>query len=96
MAEIALWQERASVLNALSEQLNHAAVGKIVEVMTKAGAGIVLTLEGAIAELTKYRLESDENLRFLKTLERHFMVRTLLLTIKKKGSYMKLKGSMNL
>lgn len=73
LAEIALWQERASVLNALSEQLNHPAVGKIVEMMTKAGAGIVLTLEGAIAELTKYRLESDENLRFLKTLERHFM-----------------------
>lgn len=96
MAEIALWQERASVLNALSEQLNHPVVVKIVEVMTKADAGIVLTLEGAIAELTKYRLESDDNIRFLKTLERHFMVSTLLLTIQKKGSYMKLKGSMNL
>uniref|UniRef100_A0A669FBB8 Dynein axonemal heavy chain 10 n=1 Tax=Oreochromis niloticus TaxID=8128 RepID=A0A669FBB8_ORENI len=73
LAEIALWQERASVLNALSEQLNHPVVVKIVEVMTKADAGIVLTLEGAIAELTKYRLESDDNIRFLKTLERHFM-----------------------
>lgn len=74
LAEIAFWQERASILSALSEQLKQPVVKKIVEVMTKAGAGIVQTLEGTVAELYKYRVESDDNLRFLSTLERHFMV----------------------
>ncbi|XP_031164939.2 dynein heavy chain 10, axonemal [Sander lucioperca] len=73
LAEIAFWQERASILSALSEQLKQPVVKKIVEVMTKAGAGIVQTLEGTVAELYKYRVESDDNLRFLSTLERHFM-----------------------
>ncbi|XP_030593055.1 dynein heavy chain 10, axonemal isoform X2 [Archocentrus centrarchus] len=73
LAEVALWEERASVLNALSEQLKHPVVVKVLAVMTKADAGIVHTLEGVIAELSKYRLESDDNIRFLKILERHFM-----------------------
>lgn len=78
MAEIKLWEERASVLNALSEQLKHPVVVKVLEVMTKADAGILQTLEGVITELTKYRLEADDNIRFLKILERHFMVSWLL------------------
>ncbi|XP_058491324.1 dynein axonemal heavy chain 10 [Solea solea] len=73
MAEIAFWQERASILSALSEQLKQPPVKKILEVMTKADAGIVQTLEGTVAELNKYCVESDDNLRFLSTLERHFM-----------------------
>lgn len=74
MAEIVFWQERASILSALSEQLKQPLVKKILEVMTKADAAIVQTLEGTVAELTKYRVESDDNLRFLSTLERHFNV----------------------
>lgn len=77
MAEIVFWQERASILSALSEQLKQPMVKKILEVMTKADAAIVQTLEGTVAELTKYRVESDDNLRFLNTLERHFMVNFL-------------------
>uniref|UniRef100_A0A7N8Y270 Dynein axonemal heavy chain 10 n=1 Tax=Mastacembelus armatus TaxID=205130 RepID=A0A7N8Y270_9TELE len=73
MAEIALWQERASILNALSEQLNQTVVKKILEVMVKADAGIGQALNGTIAELAKYRVVADSNLRFLSTLERHFM-----------------------
>ncbi|TKS80370.1 Dynein heavy chain 10, axonemal [Collichthys lucidus] len=72
LAEIAFWQERSSILNAQSEQLKHPVVKKILEVMTKADAGVVQTLEGTVAELTKYRVESDDNLRFLGTMERHF------------------------
>ncbi|XP_062273833.1 dynein axonemal heavy chain 10 [Scomber scombrus] len=72
MAEIAFWQERTSVLSSLSEQLKQPVVKKILEVMTKADAGIVQTLDATVAELTKYRVESDDNLRFLSTLERHF------------------------
>lgn len=74
MAEIAFWQERTSILRALCEQLKQPVVKKILEVMTKADAGIVQTLEGTVAELIKYYVESDDNLRFLRTLERHFMV----------------------
>ncbi|XP_024909460.1 dynein heavy chain 10, axonemal-like [Cynoglossus semilaevis] len=73
MAEIAFWQERASILCALSEQLKEPMVKKIMLEMTKADAAIVQTLEGTVAELNKYRVESDDNLRFLSTLERHFM-----------------------
>lgn len=74
LAEIVFWQERASILSSLSEQLKQPVVKKILKVMTKADAGIVPTLEGTVAELTKYRVESEDNLRFLSTLERHFMV----------------------
>ncbi|CAB1437042.1 unnamed protein product [Pleuronectes platessa] len=73
MAEITFWQERASILSALFKQLKQPMVGKILEVITKADAAIVQTLEGTVAELNKYRVESDDNLRFLSTLERHFM-----------------------
>ena len=77
LAEIAFWRERASVLGAMSEQLEQPVVKKILEVMTKANAGIVETMEGTVVELTKYRMEADDNLRFLRTLERHFMVNFL-------------------
>lgn len=77
LAEIVFWQERAFVLSALSEQLKQPVVKKILEVMTKAEAVIVQTLEGTVAELTKYRVESDDIIRFLSTLERHFMVNFL-------------------
>uniref|UniRef100_A0A3Q1G9E8 Dynein axonemal heavy chain 10 n=1 Tax=Acanthochromis polyacanthus TaxID=80966 RepID=A0A3Q1G9E8_9TELE len=73
MAEIVLWQEHASVLGALSEQLKQPVVEKILEVMTKADTSVIQTLNGTIAELTKYCLESENNVSFLKTLERHFM-----------------------
>ncbi|XP_033947329.1 dynein axonemal heavy chain 10 [Pseudochaenichthys georgianus] len=72
LAEIALWQGRASVLNVLSEQLNQPVVKKILEVMTKADSSIVQTLEGVVAALTKYRVEADDNFCFLTTLKRNF------------------------
>lgn len=74
MAEIAFWQERTSILSALSQQLQLPVVKKILEVMIRAEAGVVQTLEGTVNELTKYRVESADNLRFLSTLERHFKV----------------------
>ena len=74
MAEIVLWQEHGSVLSALCEQLKQPVVEKILEVLTKTNSGIVSTLERMVAKLTKYRLESEDNIRFLKALERHFMV----------------------
>ncbi|KAL6114194.1 dnah10 [Pungitius sinensis] len=73
LAELTFWQERASILSGLSEQLKQPVVRKILKVMTKTDAGIVQTLKGTVAELTKYHVESEDNLRFLKTLERHFM-----------------------
>lgn len=77
LAEIVFWRERSSTLSALSDQLRQPVVRKILEVMTKVDAGIIQTLEGTVAELTKYSVESDDNLRFLTTLERHFMVNFL-------------------
>ncbi|XP_047187875.1 dynein axonemal heavy chain 10-like [Scophthalmus maximus] len=74
IAEMAFWQERASILSALSEQLKQPMVDKILEVMTKADTGIAQTLEGTVAQLERYRVESEENSHFLGTMERHFMV----------------------
>ncbi|XP_054466216.1 dynein axonemal heavy chain 10 [Anoplopoma fimbria] len=73
LSEIAFWQERSSILSVLREQIKQPVVCKILEVMTKADGGIVQTLEETVSELSKYCVESDDNLRFLSTLERHFM-----------------------
>nr|XP_061803884.1 dynein axonemal heavy chain 10-like [Nerophis lumbriciformis] len=72
MAEIIFWQERSSILSALTAKLNQPSVKKILLVLSKAQAGIVPSMEAAVAKLVKYNLEADENVRFLKTLERHF------------------------
>lgn len=74
LAELTFWRERSSALCALSDQLKQPMVKKILEVITRADADIVQIMEETVAELTKYRLESDDNLRFLSTLERHFKV----------------------
>lgn len=74
LAEIFFWQERAFILSALNEQLEQPAVEKILKIMTKAEAGVNQTLSGTVAELTKYRVEAEDNKRFLNTLERHFTV----------------------
>lgn len=79
LAEIVFWQERSAALGTLSEQLKQPAVTKVVGVVSRKDSGIVQTLEGTVAELNKYRAESDDNLRFLSTLERHFMVILFLL-----------------
>uniref|UniRef100_A0A3B3TNK4 Dynein axonemal heavy chain 10 n=1 Tax=Poecilia latipinna TaxID=48699 RepID=A0A3B3TNK4_9TELE len=73
MAEIDLWQERSSVFNALSEQLRQPVAEKIFQVLKAANAGCLLNFNVAVAELTKYHIESHDNIRFLRTLERHFM-----------------------
>uniref|UniRef100_A0A665V7Z7 Dynein heavy chain tail domain-containing protein n=1 Tax=Echeneis naucrates TaxID=173247 RepID=A0A665V7Z7_ECHNA len=73
MAEIAFWQERAFILCALNEQLKQPVVRKILDVITKADAGIIQTMEETAAELLTYCVESKENIRFLRTLERHFL-----------------------
>uniref|UniRef100_UPI0037E7F8F2 dynein axonemal heavy chain 10 n=1 Tax=Semicossyphus pulcher TaxID=241346 RepID=UPI0037E7F8F2 len=73
LADIYYWQERWFILSALGEQLKQPVVKKILQVMTKAEAGVIQTLDGTMAELTKYRSEADDNMKFLNTLERHFM-----------------------
>lgn len=42
--------------------------------LTKTNSGILQTLEQTVAELCKHCLESEDNSRFLNTLERHFLV----------------------
>lgn len=83
LAEITFWRERASTLTALSDQLKQPVVKKILAVITKAHSHVLHDLEETIAELTKYRMESEDNSRFLSTLERHFMVRFLQLFLPK-------------
>ncbi|XP_043967273.1 dynein axonemal heavy chain 10 [Gambusia affinis] len=73
MAEIDLWQERSSVFNALSEQLKQPVAEKIFEVLKAVNAGCLHNFNGTVAELTKYHIEAHDNIRFLRTLERHFM-----------------------
>ena len=75
MAEIDFWRERAAILSALSEQLKLPAVKKILEVMSRADPVAVQNLDLTVTELSKYHVESVENVRFLSTLERHFKVR---------------------
>ncbi|KAM6964967.1 dynein axonemal heavy chain 10 [Aplochiton taeniatus] len=72
MAEIDFWRERAAILSALNEQLKLPVVKKILEVMVKADPVTVQNLDLTIHELSKYHVESVENVRFLSTLERHF------------------------
>nr|XP_057927446.1 dynein axonemal heavy chain 10-like isoform X3 [Doryrhamphus excisus] len=72
MAEIVFWQERASILSALTAKLNQPVAKKILLVLTKAHADVIPPMEATVAKLVKYCLEADENVRFLKTLERHF------------------------
>uniref|UniRef100_A0A3B4BIB4 Dynein heavy chain tail domain-containing protein n=1 Tax=Periophthalmus magnuspinnatus TaxID=409849 RepID=A0A3B4BIB4_9GOBI len=73
LAEIVFWQERASILSALSEQVKQPAVRRVLDVMGCSQSGTMRTLEATLAELHKYRVEADENLCFVSTLERHFM-----------------------
>ncbi|XP_077600352.1 dynein axonemal heavy chain 10-like [Stigmatopora nigra] len=72
MAEIIFWQERSSILSALTAKLNQPLVKKILLILSKAQAAVVPSMEVTVAKLVKYNLEADENVRFLKTLERHF------------------------
>lgn len=88
LAEIVFWQERASILSALSEQLKRPAVKRIMEVMAKSHRGIIKTLEATLSELNKYRVEADENLCFVSTLERHFMVSIMRLACLCKPFYL--------
>uniref|UniRef100_A0A3Q2Z942 Dynein heavy chain tail domain-containing protein n=1 Tax=Hippocampus comes TaxID=109280 RepID=A0A3Q2Z942_HIPCM len=72
MAEIIFWQERSSILSALTAKLNQPVVKKILLVLTKAQSDVIIPMETTVAKLVKYSLEADENIGFLKTLERHF------------------------
>ncbi|KAK2902109.1 hypothetical protein Q8A73_011855 [Channa argus] len=73
MAEIAFWQDRAFILSTMSEQLKQPVVKKILEVIGKADASIVQSLEGTVTEITRYCTEAKDNVHFLKTMERYFM-----------------------
>ena len=74
MAEIAFWRERKSTLGALSDQIQLPVIQKILGVITKTHPGLILTLDETTIELNKYLDEAEDNLRFLSTLEGHFMV----------------------
>lgn len=74
MAEIIFWQERSSILSALTAKLNQPVLKKILLVLTKAQSDVITPMETTVAKLVKYSLEADENIGFLKTLERHFKV----------------------
>ncbi|KAM6931388.1 dynein axonemal heavy chain 10 [Xenentodon cancila] len=73
IAEIALWQERASVLSTFKDQLKKPVVQKILAVISQKNAGVIDNHEIMVTELTKYHSEVEDNLCFLKTLERHLM-----------------------
>ncbi|XP_036382121.1 dynein heavy chain 10, axonemal [Megalops cyprinoides] len=72
MAEIYFWRERTAILSALNEQLKLPVVKKILEVMAQADPVTMENLDQTMTDLSKYHVESVENVRFLSTLERHF------------------------
>ncbi|XP_030648846.1 dynein heavy chain 10, axonemal [Chanos chanos] len=70
IAEVDLWRERSAVLSALSEQLKLPVVEKIMNVVAAAEPVAMQNLEMRMTELTRYYIESKDNVRFLGTLER--------------------------
>ena len=72
LAEIDIWKERYSVLNAMYEQLKSPSVQSMLAVMKLAGIPSFSNFEYHRGELNKYYLEARDNVKFLGTLERHF------------------------
>lgn len=71
LAEIEFWRDRNVTLSTLHEQLRHNTIQHISRVLTSLNSSVCPTLNTCIADVSKYFLEADDNVKFLNTLERH-------------------------
>lgn len=72
LAEVDLWKEKYSALNALYLQLQSDAVAHILAILKEAGSSSPSVFEVSKADLSKAFVEAKDNVKFLGTLERHF------------------------
>lgn len=72
LAEIEFWRDRNASLSIIYEQVNHPNFQLIVKILNLGQVATSATLEFQIAEITKFFLEANDNVKFLSTLERHF------------------------
>lgn len=72
LAEIEFWCERKAALSALAEQLKLPAVENTLEVLQKCQSPTASNFKRSRDDLVKLHIESNENVRFLSTLERDF------------------------
>lgn len=72
LAEIEFWCERKAALSALAEQLKLPAVENTLEVLQKYQSPTANNFKRSRDDLVKLHIESNENVRFLSTLERDF------------------------
>ena len=72
LAEIEFWRDRNASLSTIYEQINQPNFQLIVRILNQAQVANAATLEFQMAEITKYYLEANDNVKFLSTLERHF------------------------
>lgn len=72
LAEIEFWRDRNASLSTVYEQINQPNFQHIVKILAQAQLASAATLEFQMAEITKYYLEANDNVKFLSTLERHF------------------------
>ncbi|XP_068162278.1 dynein axonemal heavy chain 10 [Antennarius striatus] len=73
LSEIRFWEERASTLNSLSEQLTKPVIVKILNVMTRANSDVIQSFDETVAELSKYCEESKDNTLFLNVVKGHLL-----------------------
>ena len=72
LAEVDLWKEKYSALNALYLQLQTDTVFHILAILKAAVSSSHSAFEVTRVELNRYYVEAKDNVKFLGTLERHF------------------------
>ncbi|NWU42747.1 DYH10 protein, partial [Hylia prasina] len=71
LAEIDLWREKNATLSALTEQIKHPEVQKVLEILQKAESKFSGDLQIVLSDLKKHHMEAQDSAKFLSTLERH-------------------------
>ena len=75
LAEVEFWRTRNATLSALYEQLSAPAVKDMLAVLRAAGDQQDLVLFAkAYEELARAHVETNDNVRFLQTVDRHFKI----------------------
>lgn len=74
LAEIEFWRQRNSLLSGLCEQIDRPIVQKTIDALRMAGTPVIKNVEENFNHLFRLAAESEDNVKFLSTLERSFRV----------------------
>lgn len=77
LAEIYLWREKKATLSALTEQIKHPDVQKVLEILQEAEPGFTEDLQMVLSDLRRHHMQAQDIAKFLSTLERHLKVAVL-------------------